>query len=118
MTRFSSRASPRLRCCSSPAAMDTATVPTSTQPRKISCEGPSCSRRLWRYCLGDVLRTWLWLRYVRNSGLSFRPVLHEVSCHLVSDDLGRLQSWHISRVIAGNYLLQLSAAVTPGASRS
>src|SRR5437879_320333 len=43
---------------------------------------------------------------MRNGGLSFRPVLHEVSYHLVCDDLGRLQSWHISRVIAGNHLLQ------------
>src|ERR1700730_17875633 len=99
MTRFSSRASPRLRCCSSPAATDTATVPTSTQPRKISCEERSYSPRVWLPCLGGPLRDSPLLSYVRNGGLACRPVRHEVSYHLVSDDLGRLQSRHISRVI-------------------
>src|ERR1700675_263989 len=46
--RFSCRALPRSRCCSSLAAKGTATVPTNTPRQKTSNAEALYSRRLWR----------------------------------------------------------------------
>jgi len=85
-----------------PVAMLVHPLPQRIQhrPRRVRSPGRYRARTLvlaetLAACLDDMLRTDLDYGNVRNGGLSFRPVLHEVSTTCLQRP-GRLQSWHIS----------------------